>query len=81
MERKIIRIKPLFIPYYFCMMNYAIAAGIVRYINQNQSAACERSSEKVPDRMLETKSFGIKGQFLKTALNLILVTVENSCII
>jgi len=46
MERKNIRIKPLFIPYYFCMMNYAVAAGIVRYINQNQSAAWERSKRK-----------------------------------
>jgi biofilm PGA synthesis N-glycosyltransferase PgaC len=46
MERKNIRIKPLFIPYYFCMMNYAVAAGILRYINQNQSAAWERSQRK-----------------------------------
>ena len=46
MERKSIRIKPLFIPYYFCMMNYAVAAGIIRYINQNQSAAWERSLRK-----------------------------------
>jgi len=46
LERRSIRIKPLFIPYYFCMMNYAVAAGIVRYINQNQSAAWERSKRK-----------------------------------
>jgi len=46
MERKNIRIKALFIPYYFCMMNYAVAAGILRYINQNQSAAWERSKRK-----------------------------------
>ena len=46
MERKSIRIKPLFIPYYFCMMNYAVAAGIVRYINKSQSAAWERSLRK-----------------------------------
>lgn len=47
MERKNIRIKTLFIPYYFCMMNYAVAAGILRYINQNQSAAWERSKRKM----------------------------------
>ncbi|TCD23396.1 glycosyltransferase family 2 protein [Pedobacter psychrodurus] len=46
MERKNIRIKPLFIPYYFCMMNYAVAAGIFRYINKNQSAAWEKSIRK-----------------------------------
>ncbi|MGN7989433.1 glycosyltransferase family 2 protein [Pedobacter sp. 22226] len=46
MERRNIRLKPLFIPYYFCMMNYAVAAGILRYINQNQSAAWERSLRK-----------------------------------
>jgi len=46
MEQRNIRLKPLFIPYYFCMMNYAVAAGIVRYINQSQSAAWERSTRK-----------------------------------
>ncbi|RBQ11793.1 glycosyltransferase family 2 protein [Pedobacter miscanthi] len=46
MERRNIRLKALFIPYYFCMMNYAVAAGILRYINQNQNAAWERSLRK-----------------------------------
>ena len=46
MERKNIRVKPLCIPSYFCMMNYAVAAGIIRYINKSQSAAWERSLRK-----------------------------------
>ncbi|MCX2574886.1 glycosyltransferase family 2 protein [Pedobacter sandarakinus] len=46
MESRNIRIKSFFIPYYFCMMNYAVIAGIWRYINKNQSAAWERSKRK-----------------------------------
>jgi len=45
-EMKNIRIKSFFIPYYFCVMNYAVMAGIFRYINKNQSAAWERSKRK-----------------------------------
>ncbi|TCD02006.1 glycosyltransferase family 2 protein [Pedobacter frigidisoli] len=45
-ERKNIRIKSFFIPYYFCVMNYAVVAGIFRYLNKNQSAAWERSKRK-----------------------------------
>lgn len=46
LERKNIRIKPFFIPYYFCLMNYAVVAGIVRYAKKNQSAAWEKSKRK-----------------------------------
>jgi len=45
-ERKNIKIKSLFVPYYFCVMNYAVLAGIFRYINKSQSAAWERSIRK-----------------------------------
>lgn len=45
-ERKNIRVKALFIPYYFCVMNYAVLAGIVRYYKKNQSAAWEKSKRK-----------------------------------
>ena len=45
-ERKNIRVKLLFIPYYFCMMNYAVVAGINRFIHNRQSAAWERSGRK-----------------------------------
>ncbi|RZL50961.1 MAG: glycosyltransferase family 2 protein [Pedobacter sp.] len=45
-ERKNIKIKAFFIPYYFCIMNYAVVAGMRRYYLKNQSAAWERSKRK-----------------------------------
>jgi len=45
-ERRNIRIKALFIPYYFCVMNYAVLAGINRYYKKSQSAAWEKSKRK-----------------------------------
>lgn len=45
-EKKNIRIKALFIPYYFCVMNYAVIAGINRYFRKQQSAAWEKSRRK-----------------------------------
>jgi len=41
-----IRVKALFVPFYFCMMNYAVLAGILRYFRKNQSAAWEKSRRK-----------------------------------
>ena len=45
-ERRNIKIKIFFIPYYFCMMNYAVIAGIFRYFKKQQSAAWEKSKRK-----------------------------------
>jgi biofilm PGA synthesis N-glycosyltransferase PgaC len=45
-ERKNVRVKMLFVPFYFCMMNYAVIAGIVRYFKKAQSAAWEKSVRK-----------------------------------
>lgn len=45
-EQRNIRVKALFVPYYFCMMNYAVLAGISRYYQKNQSAAWEKSKRK-----------------------------------
>jgi biofilm PGA synthesis N-glycosyltransferase PgaC len=45
-EQKNIRIKALFVPYYFCIMNYAVLAGILKYYKKNQSAAWEKSKRK-----------------------------------
>jgi biofilm PGA synthesis N-glycosyltransferase PgaC len=47
MEKKQIRIKALFVPYYFCVMNYAVLAGIIRYFKGKQSVAWEKSQRKV----------------------------------
>lgn len=45
-EQKNIRIKALFVPYYFCIMNYAVLAGIIRYYKGAQNAAWEKSKRK-----------------------------------
>ncbi|MBO9570649.1 MAG: glycosyltransferase family 2 protein [Chitinophagaceae bacterium] len=45
-ERRNIKIKAFFIPYYFVLMNYAVMAGIFRYFRKKQSAAWEKSKRK-----------------------------------
>lgn len=46
MEKQQIRVKALFVPYYFCVMNYAVLAGIVRYYKGSQSAAWDKAQRK-----------------------------------
>ncbi|HVX50923.1 MAG TPA: glycosyltransferase family 2 protein [Chitinophagaceae bacterium] len=46
MEKRQVKIKLLFIPYYFCMMNYAVIAGIRRYMKKGQSAAWEKAKRR-----------------------------------
>lgn len=46
-ERQNIKFKAFFIPYYFCLMNYAAIAGLFRYLRRSQSAAWEKSKRKV----------------------------------
>jgi cellulose synthase/poly-beta-1,6-N-acetylglucosamine synthase-like glycosyltransferase len=46
LEQRQVRIKALFIPYYFCMMNYAVVAGIRRYLKGSQSAVWEKAKRK-----------------------------------
>lgn len=46
LERRKVKIKALFVPYYFCMMNYAVIAGINRYIKGSQSAVWEKAKRK-----------------------------------
>ena len=46
MEKRHIRIKALFIPYYFCVMNYAVLMGIIRYFGKKQSAVWEKAQRK-----------------------------------
>nr|WP_294945891.1 glycosyltransferase family 2 protein [uncultured Mucilaginibacter sp.] len=47
MEKRHIRVKALFVPYYFCVMNYAVLAGIIRYFTKKQSAMWEKVQRKV----------------------------------
>ncbi len=46
LERKKIKLKAAFIPFYFSMMNYAVIAGTFRYFKGAQSAAWEKSKRK-----------------------------------
>lgn len=43
LENRQIRVKVLFVPFYFFMMNFAVLLGFKRFIKGNQSAAWERS--------------------------------------
>ena len=43
LENRSIRLKILFVPYYFCMMNYAVFAGFLRWLRGSQKSAWERS--------------------------------------
>lgn len=47
MEAKEIRIKILFIPYYFCLMNYAVIAGITRYMFTEQTGVWDKAKRKI----------------------------------
>jgi len=46
MEERHIKIKIFFIPYYFCMMNYAVIMGIGRYFSGRQSAVWEKAKRE-----------------------------------
>lgn len=46
LEQKQLRLKLLFIPYYFCMMNYAVIAGIWRYVFGEQKVTWEKARRK-----------------------------------
>ena len=46
LEARKIRLKLLFIPYYFCMMNYAVLAGLSRYFFGEQSVIWEKAERK-----------------------------------
>ena len=46
LETRKIKVKLLFIPYYFCVMNYAVIAGIFRFFKGNQSAVWEKAKRK-----------------------------------
>jgi len=46
LEKKHIRLKLLFIPYYFCMMNYAVYVGFIRFFKGSQSVLWERAERR-----------------------------------
>jgi len=46
MEQRQLKVKVFFIPYYFCLMNYAVIAGFVRYFFSEQSVLWEKAKRK-----------------------------------
>jgi len=46
LEKRQIKVKILFIPYYFCMMNYAVIRGIFRFAAGRQSAVWDKAKRK-----------------------------------
>jgi len=42
-EKRKLRIKALFVPYYFCVMHYAVYRGFFRFLKGNQSVLWERA--------------------------------------
>jgi len=47
LENRQIKVKILFIPYYFFIMNYAVYLGFIRYLKGNQSVKWERAKRAV----------------------------------
>jgi len=47
LENRRLRFKPLFVPYYFCVMNYAVVAGLRRYLSGNQKATWDKAQRKI----------------------------------
>ncbi|NHM07418.1 glycosyltransferase [Flavobacterium sp. CYK-4] len=47
LENRATRIKALFVPYYFFIMNLSVVMGFVRYIRNNQSVNWERAKRAV----------------------------------
>jgi biofilm PGA synthesis N-glycosyltransferase PgaC len=46
LEEKHVKVKIFFIPYYFCMMNYAVIMGIFRFASGKQSAIWEKAKRQ-----------------------------------
>lgn len=47
LENRQLKIKVFFIPYYFCVMNYAVFAGFIRWTKGDQKATWEKSKRAV----------------------------------
>ncbi len=46
LEQRQLKVKVFFIPYYFCLMNYAVVAGLLRYCFTEQSVLWEKAKRK-----------------------------------
>jgi hypothetical protein len=43
LKNKEVKIKAIFVPYYFFIMNYAVFAGLLRYMKREQTVTWERA--------------------------------------
>ena len=55
LEKKKIKFKAFFIPYYFCVMNYAVYRGFGRFIKGSQSVIWERAERQIPANANESR--------------------------
>lgn len=46
LEQRNVKVRALFVPYYFCLMNYAVLAGMRRYFTGRQSAVWEKAKRR-----------------------------------
>lgn len=46
LENRSIRLKLFFVPFYFCMMNYAVILGLIRFLNNSQQGMWEKAARK-----------------------------------
>lgn len=46
LEKKQLKMKTTFIPYYFCIMNYAVLAGMIKFFQNKQSAVWVKVKRK-----------------------------------
>lgn len=46
LENRRLRFKPVFVPYYFCIMNYAVLAGLHKYLSGQQKATWDKAQRK-----------------------------------
>lgn len=44
LEKRKLKLKLFFLPYYFCIMNYSVAVGLFRFLKRSQSAMWEKNS-------------------------------------
>ncbi|MBC7424487.1 MAG: hypothetical protein H7334_13660 [Ferruginibacter sp.] len=46
LKNKKFTFKPVFVPYYFCVMNYAALAGLKKYVSGNQKVTWDKAKRK-----------------------------------
>ncbi|MCH5685654.1 hypothetical protein LWM68_16170 [Niabella sp. W65] len=63
-EKKNLKVKAFFIPYYFCLMNYAVIAGINRYLKNRKALPGKNRKE---NKLLPIAGLLLKSQSIIAA--------------